>query len=742
MDCQLIDTLQPVSEAGAALYYPFFANTYPIAFHFMHAARTPRSDGTAAISHIRQIPWGTPIDWIIKSATEKGYPALFYATEHDAGQRTKDILNKEVCIYQPGWIFTEQSPHALDVAATHQDFNSSTVAWLLDGRRHIDVHTDIPEQARAILAALEITAERYDLHITDEAANRNMLPCQPSSGSANLYFYGGPLTAYLRRKHLRYVPFRLPPDLAGKQRGLFSTHICITPKVEDLLDALVSYHATLFNEARTLNVDAFWALCNGYNRSARSQQQRATFNSAREYVECLRDHLETRPAAPPDVVTQQLVQRPTHSLSLFGCGNLSIGLVLPALRRDISITIIQVLREPNGGSVDWSRVASLGRLKLRAWSDASIQDNYHEEFEVIKSRDVIAKGAQWRPPRRSIVLADTWENALRVGAHSNCLGTSLGDGLAPFASAVREGGVGGGAKRSLLLFENSVAPNIKQVLEGAFDAQHIVCDRICTGREPSSDYWSLATTNEPFGEFVATPAIRALDLFEQDVLDAPCTGQPADLGPSTSASGHSPVFKTVQNELQLLAYKNRKRFLMNGIHYVLTLLAAQSCKDRKIKRFHEVPVFLAEALLDKASNLQLRSSINVFVECQIVRLMLEPAPNDLAQTLLKKAFSQYEPIAVYEHLRLFAEFNRTRIGGVTDLLKRLIQPDTSKRPKEFDRFREHVSTLAECFQAPGMFDRIRKAGLPFRFSQRDVALAVEVLKESEQSVYGLQLGSS
>lgn len=735
LDKRLVDTLRPIVEQGVTLRFPFFANTFPLAFHLMLACGSDRLNADSSKVTIKLSAWGTPISELMKEETG---PAVFYATKaaakshHDSGQLTA----VPVCLYQPRALFLQQSPHALAVSEKYSGklTGYNVLSELLDGRQHIDVFSDIVTQARAIIDKLCVN-NQCTVHYAD-AINEVILG-PPFSQSLRLYLYGGPLTAYLRRKRGRFLPFTLPAPLIKEASADFETCICVSPPNTDVALALQRYHEELFRAASKYSNDDFWNVCDAYNRVAHTHQHRSSFLSAAEYARCLHEHYSEPVGKTPSVGSLKLSNPDKAlkgSLVLYGCGNLSLGLILPSLRSDLPVIVVIVMDRPDAIG-KWSWVNEMDKVTLGGTSSPTDDAS----FTVVRPDQINAVLESGE--RRILTIVDTWAEAIPIIQHGDYIATCMGEGLSSFGNAAK--GISLTTPKPLLLFENRIDKlnNYRAELERSFHLHHVLCDRICTNRTFVKEERKIIATSEKYGELVIASEFSGL--FNTKLKRHQFTGKVSDLGPAVDLADlmGEPDGKAVLRLLDrnhnnyddiVLLYRNRKRWLMNGIHHVLALLSANCCNELQMD-YRELPVFLAEPLLDKVKP-ALRNAVDTYTQCQIGRMMIEPMGSDKSKALVDVVLEKHDKLSLFENLRLFTDVNRWRCGrggDGPDMVCRLISLEYTGLEKLYQKFREHVDELMTTALEPQFLKKIKELGVPFSPSSTDIYLADKRLRESQ-----------
>lgn len=734
LDKELANLLRPLVDAKVELQYPFFANTFPLAFHLAHSAGQSDSEPRP---RIEAIPWNKPIDEILRASTGV---LLFYATEEDKDRLAQQVIPVQACDYVPGHVFVDQSPHAENLfSANGRKLSDGTqLTKLLAGRCYLDVHSDIPMQAAAILDAIGFPLQNT-YGVQPDQVN---VVGPPLADSIRIYVYGGPLTAYLEAQPEEFLRLAIPEEVRARCPKRFNTYICIRPVTERALEApLAEYHRRLYEEVVADNQVGFVAVYDAYNRIARRRQDPAVFPHVGAFVECLRRHCSLdRPTATakvarpaPSAGEGAPLAPPTDlAFMLFGCGDLALGLVLPALEYDRPVAVVQVVTDSS--KFDWETV--------RAWSEVRMPrlPANHARFTVLQASSLSDSTVQL--PRRALVLADDWSEALRLVSRAGYLGTSLRGGLADLCQAIKSH-AGQLPRIPILLFENKVEDKDRNVdyrkdLSERFDTYHVLCDRICFGRSVDHDNEGISLVREEYGEIVVGHGVAGV--FSSDWSRKRFDGRPEDLGPVTGWNDDVMGDRDPRGAISLCLldnsdaavhdlYHRRKRWLVNSTHYALAILAIEALREMGIS-YEPMPMSYAYEALRLSRRSDLRNTLAVLIECQIGRMLLAPGPKGQGP-LVDDVLRQSCALAIYENLRLLTVAVQRRCERVTDGMRRIISPEPGEIWSELEKSTEHLEGLWFFKDAPANINRVRELGVPFRFCKEDILIAERTLNQAE-----------
>lgn len=323
-ECALEDKLKPLAQAGAVVHFAFFANTFPLGYHYFKVVRDQREqskkmglpDALKDLELVRIHDWSDPTPHFAPDL-----PNVFYATAETIESIEKDPqefglveppAKSPFTYYNPLFVFLKYSTSLAGVdAKARLEYRKSSA--IIDSSqdtcpelsqvlprfiRHyevIEIFTDIPEQAKLLVALLEQRGVDREKTFTIFNWNGCLNFPLPQKKVLKMLFYGAPVASALRQDPLRFICFglALPPNLPPGDRKKLETYVCVTAKdhsqAEDFASKLKAYHQSLFelaeNDPEGL-VNVWWA----YNRYAELRQHNSQFANAKAYASCLRDH--------------------------------------------------------------------------------------------------------------------------------------------------------------------------------------------------------------------------------------------------------------------------------------------------------------------------------------------------------------------------------------------------------------------------------------------------------------------
>jgi hypothetical protein len=300
-----------LAKQGAHLHFPFFANTFSLAYHYSSCLLDYASRG-----------WPETRTLISEHNWEYQYPNLlpdkpnlFYATSQafDALEAknkkipTWDLVGYAFTRYRPRWVFVDSraslqgQSHGRGGIPTFPDDLSTIIRNL--NRPHLELLTDIPGQSAVITDRLR---ERGINNIEVLKDPKDALQrVDPTRRMLRLYFFGAPTTTKMHSDPERFIPFRIPDEVVGEDEPTSITQVCLAkPLALATVDAeervkekaifrsqMREYHERIFEAAslarhHTELVNVWWA----YNRYAERKQHTATFKTTEVFARCLQEH--------------------------------------------------------------------------------------------------------------------------------------------------------------------------------------------------------------------------------------------------------------------------------------------------------------------------------------------------------------------------------------------------------------------------------------------------------------------
>ena len=408
-----------------------------------------------------------------------------------------------------------------------------------------------------------------------------------------------------------------------------------------ILRALESFHETLFAAANDIASGArgdseFQNLWGAYAEIERVEQHRPAFREPKRYAICLSDH-HGGGAGPPRQPVASTDSPPWHVH--VGAGALSLGLVLPCLNHVERLVVLQ--RDgAKWGVLNRSDPVTLTNSQRwrRQFSCILVERSEPVPDALRKIETAVAKAA-------TLVVTDHREVWRAVLGHATAITYSIKDGQAELGALLAS--IPFTTAPTLYPFENVVDIGS---LPPTLPRAQLIVDRVCAKTVINAK--TIQVGCEQSG------SIRYLlpDGATDDLL-----GRSIPSGIEVHA---------LQSMEEYRFYNRRKRYLMNGVHYVIAALSYDYLRDHGISREdwegQLVPILTNLILGEEQRYVKL---VERFAEFQAVRLAAE---TDAA--ILDALFDGSAHEAAWRMCAWASEVLE-RAKGVVDRLGRVLPPD-------------------------------------------------------------------
>ena len=296
--------LKPLKEAGALVHFPFFANTFPLGYHYY---------GLSPLGVVLQNWAQEAIPSAVRLFKKKALtrPHVFYATQ-ESTYKFKERLKGNALYLFDSVFFTEYIPRFFFFHTTrhiylrglikhHCSDGQLTVDFINELKNKFDlieIFTDIPKQAKLLRTHLiKMGVKENSTSVIETWQDIFTFP-DSEKKVLRIYFYAAPVSAALRKRDNEFTSLDFPQQT---DKSELITHICaIVPKTErdiattrraltNIIRNLDKYHHNLLLAASESSMklrDIWWT----YNRYALSNQHNSLFAGPQEYADCLRDH--------------------------------------------------------------------------------------------------------------------------------------------------------------------------------------------------------------------------------------------------------------------------------------------------------------------------------------------------------------------------------------------------------------------------------------------------------------------
>lgn len=294
------DLLQPLLDANVKLYFPFFANTFPIGFHYFQLLE--KVSIASIKQHLDFHFWASGIP-----ERKSGETTAFYTTENSLSKEIKElksggkngtfIYKIPITLYQPKWIFTQYSSFIQRYGENQGDKWSFCDRFVsaIDGEyEKFELFTDIPQQAEFIKTRFKnwgVNQEKVEIiGSLDSILN---VAHKVSLKVLRLYFCGAPATSMMLRNRARFIGLKLPENLFDGFPDMKTYFVIISDKEldnsDEVIDNVRNYHRDLFESAKKKHhalINILWA----FNQFTQVNQLNYEFPDSESYANCLTQH--------------------------------------------------------------------------------------------------------------------------------------------------------------------------------------------------------------------------------------------------------------------------------------------------------------------------------------------------------------------------------------------------------------------------------------------------------------------
>jgi hypothetical protein len=300
------EKLQFLADMRAVLHFPFFANTFSLAYHYANVLH--RSHLTASWletrKDLREHNWEDPIP----VGLDPERANVFYATTKaiEDFEKTKEFATWHFASvpftrYKPLWLFTDYraflDPHD---SQKDRDFDEVIAEHIIgQGVTRIELFTDIPSQCEVLCKHLgKWGLEEKILSVFQPVDALRAI--KPSETILRMYFYGAPATTKMREEPMSYIPFGIPKKTEWEGKANITQSCLALPKSKwskpeselifsEFKAIMKDYHREVFKIAGqdyTALINVWWA----YNRYAERKKISSAFKSLEVFAKCLVDH--------------------------------------------------------------------------------------------------------------------------------------------------------------------------------------------------------------------------------------------------------------------------------------------------------------------------------------------------------------------------------------------------------------------------------------------------------------------
>ena len=567
-----LSCLGSLASQDANLYIPFYANTFPLGYHYSRVLPrrgTSKGAGGRIIRHI----WSESIpETVLQKPTGisvlYGTNATVKTLKREIAARKKQDPNFKVKVektfftdYQPCYFFTRNDHSSQlfleDDVQVRADFDL------------VEVYTDVPAQAGIVRSYLHEKMEHPPrMRVIGDLLHAHLM-VRSDNRILRLYFYGAPLTSSLLTKD-EYRKWELPNKLWKPDQ--FRTHcIIVSPchiDTSGIRSCLISYHNDLFKRAEedcSQLRNVWWA----YNRAADMILHPSRFQSERKYAACLTSHhkpgvhrIQVTTTAPTTVVPEGASTNRTGLHIHFGMGPLGMGFVLGLIRSE---RLVCLQKEGPATGAFLAKQSKHGKLRIRTKAIGSDHQptNQYRDFHFFRKPPLVEKLVS----QDSITIYDYNESSARerinsLIAHAESVSVSCRGGQEDVLDLLVNARLP--IQVPVYWIENDVA---KRVLSYKGIASiRCIPDRICRlDRRPNA-----STPGEVTVRCEEGPGVLQV---------------PQDKDGLTKVFGENVGKSVIPISIDRPSvdfWHNRKLYLVNGFHSLLSVLSYSQLKEQDV----------------------------------------------------------------------------------------------------------------------------------------------------------------
>lgn len=486
-----------------------------------------------------------------------------------------------------------------------------------------------------------------------------------------LFFYGAPISFHLLTKPEKYVPLKLEEEMGEMS---ITSNACIhynvknhKKNIDKISSALKQYHKQLFDIARSHDGGEYLNNIRlAYNEYSRLKRHDSYFYTSESFRRCIYEyHLYGQPLSDNklfvdhiDPKCQEGENNEKNKIHIhYGAGKLGIGLVLNTINKNNNcprqIIVVQKYRPT------WQQKIHFSSSKMNG---ITLQNDkgWKMRVRLLNSNDFSSAIAE---NSDAFILCKDLKSieSLFLCEKLSSISYSLGDHEAEkefleFLSTLRN-------QSEIMLYpfenkpfdvnENKIGPTLKNILEKNERLFYVMikADRICPNRKfKPGNVVEIEVENHC--EIVFNIDREATDdLFDQYKMK------------------NELVFTSDQKIFDF--YSDRKKFLLNELHFILAVYGFYYLKNKGIYSWNEQYVPIIQAVL--RSDYDYKIKIDAFIDLQILRLIRLHG-----QDLLVKLYDigSGDINILYERLRGYAENTIFRFSeSKEDTIKRVFKLD-------------------------------------------------------------------
>ncbi|TGV04831.1 HAD hydrolase-like protein [Flavivirga rizhaonensis] len=735
---EIYKILEPLQKHQVKVYYPFYANTFPLAFHYSQLLRDKNETGfindkiieyswtddfpskavtdSVAIDSLKlsdyQLPENINVFYSNKELNEFKIRLKNKRGSRSTGERIDCVDFSE---YQQRFFFIDHSNIATSLVQKYEEtvlkrnsdfedllrkytvgLDDSVLIEFLAANDEIEyeIYTDIPDEAKAYFEAFP----NFKVDNVVESSLRFLNPTKKNK-SFRIYFYGAPATMFFldRAKHgSRFVPIFNSKTTTGAKTYLYihynKNHK--RSKIKEIKVSLSSYFKYLFCTAA--NDRTGYVLNNireAYNRIAAIRRHPSYFYSPDSFAECISLHHKNGNESVyvnNELTVKGKIEDYENKITVchFGLGRIGLGLVLPSIYYDIEDSndatrkTVYAIQKVRKGS-EWSKITEDNEVKISINGDNGF-------------KQIISLFKKTNP---QIALVNNYSEFKDQIKSADVVTFSFGSydaqkELIEYLQDINYKGI-------IIPFENSIVPNevekkdseiwVNEYPKNFVKSSKI--DRICPNRVFKKD--SLTTVNVDIENNYEIVLYHDSEEIRDKIKSTFSTQLPE----------RDKSLMICNSETEFNFFSDRKKYFVNGLHFYLALIAYDLLRDRNIDNWKQQYVTILQSAINEDAHYKLL--IDTFINILSIHIINKlPESNDFTKDYFQFPIDDENYTFLHKELLNYASdvkerFKNSKDDAITRVLKILIEeksgeiklPDYEKIKNKMEIFYSSLKSI-------------------------------------------------
>lgn len=712
-DEKQIKLLEPLLDNDVVLHFSFYANTFPIAYHYnlllknsnnyqllklhdwseIFPSKSNEFEYNARVNTLKE-KWIQPHNINIFYAAQIKYsnsdfknPFEEISNELKKFKKYEKIKYANFTSYIPRFVFlnnnlyTKKLLSSLHFKENLIDFNSSNFSEynnikenyinldsvvneiITDGITSLNIYTDTLNEAKDILEEYSTyfkTVNYYDKNnISSIGINKES---RNDSNSLDIYYYGAPTSFHFLKRKERFFPVLLNPE---KLKNGITTMFCIhyntkvdATTIEKIENSLNEYHKNLFDTAILENgAECLNNVRLAYNKYARLIRHDSYFHKPQSFANCIALYNVYNPVEDNNKQEKNRLNNVVKTTSYppkihvhYGAGKLGIGLVIPLIKYEENNTQLIIIQKRKD---DWRKLQKNKSISTKVTTTIGTIETerkyYFKQQIQDNSKDI-------NEIEDYIYLFDKLSEVKDILEKADSISYSLGNKF---------------VEEEFLEFINSEKINFirEEVLIFPFE-------------------------NNPFGVKNSTRSERESKLTKTKLIDIPvkadriCFNREfnSDNEISVKAENYLEVVLGISKEKnrglfnpsltkdKLLIFvditekegkeryeflSQRKKLLVNELHFILAIYGYDFLINKKVFHWDNQYITIIQSALFSES--EYRKPIDTFINLQIIRILLS---KEFENSVIQKEYQlvEFDEELLCEKLLSYAEIVKKRFS--------------------------------------------------------------------------------